>query len=198
VERRSYKAEVGGSTPPAGTQDHGVCGVPAVHAKLWPWWSRIVPGQTPQARRGRRVARRSVEPLPLACLVRGQGRAPRPRSSADRASASEVEGRWFESSRGCVAVCPSGQGLRLQSGCMSVQLRLRLQPAVRCGAPREGAGRPPATHDGGVPGSTPGPATYKPNTMALGIAALLFPVGPAILLLFTARPHSASLALLCG
>jgi hypothetical protein len=100
VERRCYKAEVGGSTPPAGTQDHGVCGVPAVHARLWTWWSRIVPGQTPQARRGRRDARPSVEPLPLACLVRGQGRAPRPRSSAGRAPASEVEGRCCQRTAG--------------------------------------------------------------------------------------------------
>jgi hypothetical protein len=43
-----------------------------------------------------------------------------------------------------------------------------------------------------------GLATYKPDTMALGIAALLFPVGPATLLLFTGRPHPASLAFLCG
>jgi hypothetical protein len=50
-ERRPYKAEVGGSTPSAGTQHpHGDRGVPDVHARSWPWkaWVQL-PVITPSA-----------------------------------------------------------------------------------------------------------------------------------------------------
>src|SRR5690349_18097065 len=56
-----------------------------------------------------------------------------PRSSVERATVSEIVGRWFESSRGLVTtVCPSGQG----SVCKTVHAGSNpasVSPAVHCG-----------------------------------------------------------------
>lgn len=79
-ERRSYKPDVPGSSPGAGTArresdgNRGDHGVPVVHTRLWPWrtWVR----------------------LPVI--------TPSPRSSADRAPDSESGRRRFDSGRGHV------------------------------------------------------------------------------------------------
>ncbi len=57
-----------------------------------------------------------------------------PCSSADRATASEAEGRWFESSRGYAKVpCPNGQGLARKARSMPVRFRPGLRSAIHCG-----------------------------------------------------------------
>lgn len=113
--------------------------------------------------RGRLVARRSVKPLPCACLVRAQGHAPCPRSSADRAPSSDGGWRWFDSSRGRARRSDrSGWAPRLQSVRCGFKSRLRLD-AIRC-APQGDVGCPSAAHNGGLPGSTPGPATEALST----------------------------------
>jgi hypothetical protein len=115
VERLSYKQEVGGSTPLAGTRPT----------------------------RGRSAAARC------------------PRSSMDRAPGSEPEGWRFDSSRGYARPggVPGGAP-RPQSECQWGSIPRRVScVAIHCGCPQVGVGCPAASHTGGPPGSTPGPAT---------------------------------------
>ncbi len=116
VERRDHKAQVRGSTPRAGTGPLLRAEVVAVaqwqSAGLWPRRRRVSTGQSPHTwvRHRRRGGAACKAVACSAQRVRIPPPAPCPRSSADRAPASEAGRRRFDPRVGVLVVCPSGQG----------------------------------------------------------------------------------------
>lgn len=90
-----------------------------------------------------------------------------------RAPGSEPGGRWFESSRGHVLPpCPSGQGAGLQNQYSPVRFRPEAQLLSTVDISNAGERwRSSAPHKGGLPGSSPGPATKEnPAVLVRGTA----------------------------
>jgi hypothetical protein len=88
--------------------------------------------------------------------------------SPDSAPPSEGGGRRFESCRGHVIWLRRRRGGRSATGSpVRAGFNSPDLDAIHCGTTQEDVCRPTAAHNGGPPGSTPGPAT----TLATGIAA---------------------------
>jgi hypothetical protein len=165
-ERRLHTADAPGSIPGAGTGLRAEVVAVAQLVESAGSWPRRSPVRVRSVTLTRVVdGGTSSGPQTVALVAdlgRHQGRAPCPRSSADRAPDSGSGAAGSIPAGDTHGRMPEWSGARLQNGTRRFESGFGLQ---RChplwSVPQESVGCSTAPHTGGLPGSTPGPATTK-------------------------------------